>query len=141
MDQIPSRQYSREQCPSNPFARELARINPDMFRPILPALQPVLPLLKAIYQRTTPKDPEKATRTPATDTPYLDFTEACAYLRLTERQLRDLCRDQRITHARIDYRTFRFKRAIWTHGLTLTKCKENRFTTNARIALQAKFWA
>jgi excisionase family DNA binding protein len=110
MEQIPTRPYARE-TPSNPHARELARINPDMFKPIPPALQPVLPLLKAIYQRTTPKDPGKATRTLATDTPYLDFTEACAYLRLTERQLRDLCRDQRITHARIDYRTFRFKRA------------------------------
>jgi excisionase family DNA binding protein len=49
-----------------------------------------------------PKSPEA---------PYLDLAEACAYLRLTERQLKDLCRDQRITHARIDYRTFRFKRA------------------------------
>jgi hypothetical protein len=46
-----------------------------------------------------PKSPEA---------PYLDLAEACAYLRLTERQLKDLCRDQRITHARIDYRTFRF---------------------------------
>jgi excisionase family DNA binding protein len=82
-----------------------------MFRPIPPVLQPILRLLKAIYQRTVKKDPETATRIPAIETPYLDFTEACAYLRLTERQLRDLCRDQRITHARIDYRTFRFKRA------------------------------
>ena len=41
----------------------------------------------------------------------MDFDEACAYLRLTERQLRDLCRDQRITHSRIDYRTYRFKKS------------------------------
>lgn len=32
------------------------------------------------------------------------------YLRLTERQLKDLCRAQNITHARIDYRTYRFKK-------------------------------
>jgi excisionase family DNA binding protein len=42
---------------------------------------------------------------------YLTAQEAAAYLRLSERQLRDLCRDQRITHARFDYRTYRFKRA------------------------------
>jgi excisionase family DNA binding protein len=43
-------------------------------------------------------------------TEYLTHEEAAAYLRLTDRQLRDLCRDQRITHARFDYRTYRFKR-------------------------------
>ena len=48
---------------------------------------------------------------PIPDSPYMDFNEACAYLRLTQRQLRDLCRDQNITHARIDYRTYRFKKS------------------------------
>jgi excisionase family DNA binding protein len=47
----------------------------------------------------------------ASDFPYMDFNEACAYLRLTQRQLRELCRDQNITHARIDYRTYRFKKS------------------------------
>jgi excisionase family DNA binding protein len=40
----------------------------------------------------------------------LNLTEAAEYLRLTERQLRDLCREQRITHCRVDYRTYRFKK-------------------------------
>jgi excisionase family DNA binding protein len=48
---------------------------------------------------------------PARDSPYMDFSEACAYLRLTERQLKDLCREQNITHARFDYRTYRFRKA------------------------------
>ena len=39
------------------------------------------------------------------------FSEACTYLRLTERQLKDLCRDKGITHARFDYRTYRFRKA------------------------------
>jgi excisionase family DNA binding protein len=110
MDQIPTSPIARDRIPRSPFERELARIDPAMYKPIPPALQPIMPLLKAIYQRTTPKEPGKATATPAINTPYLDFGEACAYLRLTERQLRDLCRDQRITHARIDYRTYRFRR-------------------------------
>ena len=53
-------------------------------------------------------DPEPK---PGSDSPYMDFNEACAYLRLTQRQPRDLCRDQNITHARIDYRTYRFKKS------------------------------
>jgi excisionase family DNA binding protein len=61
-----------------------------------------LPLEEEPAPAPGPKSPES---------PYLEFAEACAYLRLTERQLRDLCRDRRITHARIDYRTFRFKQA------------------------------
>jgi excisionase family DNA binding protein len=65
------------------------------------------PLRLANEQEPAP-DPEPK---PASDSPYMDFNEACAYLRLTQRQLRDLCRDQNITHARIDYRTYRFKKS------------------------------
>jgi hypothetical protein len=42
---------------------------------------------------------------------YMNFEEATEYLRLTGRQLRDLCRDRNITHVRIDYRTYRFKQS------------------------------
>jgi excisionase family DNA binding protein len=42
---------------------------------------------------------------------YMDEKEAAAYLRLAARQLRDLCRDQNISHARIDYRTYRFRKS------------------------------
>jgi excisionase family DNA binding protein len=62
---------------------------------------------KVERKKTAPASEPK----PVPESPYMDFDEACAYLRLTERQLKDLCRDQRITHARIDYRTFRFKRS------------------------------
>ena len=40
-----------------------------------------------------------------------DLAQAAAYLRLSERQLRDLVRHRRITCSRIDYRTFRFRQA------------------------------
>jgi excisionase family DNA binding protein len=111
MDQILTSPYK---IPQSPYERELSCLDPALFKPIPPALQPIWPLLKAIYRRTAPKKPEKAAPTPepkSPESPYMDFDEACAYLRLTERQLRDLCRDQRITHSRIDYRTYRFKKS------------------------------
>ena len=45
-----------------------------------------------------------------TGSPYLSLVEAAEYLHLTERQLRDLCREKRITYCRVDYRTYRFKK-------------------------------
>jgi excisionase family DNA binding protein len=111
MDQIPTSPYK---IPRNAYQRELGAIDPALFKPIPPALQPLMPILKALLQRTA-TEPEKTAPAsepkPVPESPYMDFDEACAYLRLTERQLKDLCRDQRITHARIDYRTFRFKRS------------------------------
>ena len=100
--------------PTNPFARELTRIDLIKHQKIVPEIHPLLPILKAILRQTAPKeqsekpDPEPK---PASDSPYMDFNEACTYLRLTERQLKDLCRGQNITHARIDYRTYRFKKS------------------------------
>jgi excisionase family DNA binding protein len=94
----------------DPYERELSRLDPALFKPIPPALQSIWPLLKAIYQQTSrPLEPEKTA--PPVPGDYMDEKEAAAYLRLTARQLRDLCRDQNISHARIDYRTYRFKRA------------------------------
>ena len=115
---IPIPEFSREQIPRYPYEKEIRSIDPALFKPIPSTLQPIMPLLKAIYQRTAPKEPEKAPDLepkPLPESPYMDFNEASAYLRLTERQLKDLCRDQRITHARIDYRTFRFKKARLGH--------------------------
>jgi excisionase family DNA binding protein len=65
------------------------------------------PLHFPIQEEPTPAPEPK----PAQDSPYMAFSEACTYLRLTERQLKDLCRDQGITHARFDYRTYRFRKA------------------------------
>jgi hypothetical protein len=124
--------------PKNPFARELASIPQEMFRPIPPVLQPILRLLKAIYQRTVKKDPETATRIPAIETPYLDFTEACAYLRLTERQLRDLCRDHGSLTLGSTTALFGLSGPTWIHGSRPTKCRENRFTIDAGFALRCR---
>ena len=41
----------------------------------------------------------------------LDLRGAAQYLEMTTRKLKDLCRDKRITHSRLDYRTYRFTRA------------------------------
>jgi excisionase family DNA binding protein len=110
---IPIPEFSRQQIPRFPHEKEIRSIDPALFKPIPPSLQSIMPLLKAIYQRTAPREPEKTTSEPKPlpESPYMDFDEACAYLRLTERQLKDLCRDQRITHSRIDYRTYRFKKS------------------------------
>jgi hypothetical protein len=46
--------------PRNPYERELACIDPAMFTPIPPALQPLMPILKRILRQTAPKEePEK----------------------------------------------------------------------------------
>jgi excisionase family DNA binding protein len=42
---------------------------------------------------------------------YLTMEEAAQYVRLTERQLRELMKARRISYARIDYRNYRFKRS------------------------------
>jgi hypothetical protein len=108
MDQIPVSPYK---IPRNAYQRELSCLDPALFKPIPPALQPIWPLLKVIYRRAAPKEPERAapaSEPKSPESPCMDFDEACAYLRLTERQLRDLCRDQRITHF---YRTYRFKKS------------------------------
>jgi excisionase family DNA binding protein len=41
----------------------------------------------------------------------LNLKEASEYLGISERRLKDLCRERRISHGRVDYRTYRFTRA------------------------------
>lgn len=69
--------------------------------------QSPIDMLRVFFPGAFPKIPQQ---TPTEPGEYLTFEEAMEYLRLTERQLKDLCRAQNITHARIDYRTYRFKK-------------------------------
>jgi excisionase family DNA binding protein len=48
----------------------------------------------------------------------LDLRGGAQYLGMTTRKLKDLCRDKRITHSRLDYRTYRFTRADLDAWLT-----------------------
>jgi excisionase family DNA binding protein len=41
----------------------------------------------------------------------LTLIEAAAYLKLPVRSLRDLCKRKRVSHARLNYRTYRFRKA------------------------------
>ena len=45
---------------------------------------------------------------PAIKRDLFDLAQAAEYLRISPRKLKDLCRDGRITHDRLDYRTYRF---------------------------------
>jgi excisionase family DNA binding protein len=119
---IPIPEFSREQIPRFPHEREIRSIDPDLFNPVPPALQSIWPMMKAYRAKRTRED-GPGTKI-AARIPCMDLGEACAYLRLTERQLKDLCRDRIITHARIDYRTYRFKRADldeWFEGYKLRR--------------------
>jgi len=40
-----------------------------------------------------------------------DLAGAAQYLGMTTRKLKDLCRDKRIAHSRLDYRSYRFRRS------------------------------
>jgi hypothetical protein len=61
---IPIPEFSREQIPRFPHEREIRSIDPDLFNPVPPALQSIWPMMKAIYQRTAPKEPEKTAPEP-----------------------------------------------------------------------------
>jgi excisionase family DNA binding protein len=47
--------------------------------------------------------------TPFPDDRLLDLSEAATYLKLSNRQVRDLCRRHAITHMRIDRLNWRFR--------------------------------
>jgi excisionase family DNA binding protein len=86
--EIPTSPYK---IPKNPYERELASIDPVMYRPIPPALQPLMPLLKAIYQQTAPKKPEK-TRPQEPPGDYMTTDEVAAYVKRSPNTIRLWCR-------------------------------------------------
>jgi excisionase family DNA binding protein len=73
--------------PRNAYQRELSCLDPALFKPIPPALQPIWPMLKGIYRRTA-REPEKTAMAPASKsvTPetddYLTADEAAHYLKV-----------------------------------------------------------
>jgi excisionase family DNA binding protein len=62
-------------------------------------IQPTLILFRPVPALAEPENPA-----------LLDLARAAAYLGMKPRKLRDLCRENRITHSRPDYRTYRFLR-------------------------------
>jgi hypothetical protein len=58
MDRISLTPYK---IPRNPHERELASIDPAMYKPIPPALQPLMPILKRILRQTAPKEEREKT--------------------------------------------------------------------------------
>ena len=50
---IPIPEFSHEQIPRFPHEKEIRSIDPVMYKPIAPVLQPIMPLLKAIYRQST----------------------------------------------------------------------------------------
>jgi hypothetical protein len=58
MDQILT---SPHKIPKNPYECELSCLDPALFKPIPPALQPLMPILKAIYRQTALKEEREKT--------------------------------------------------------------------------------
>jgi excisionase family DNA binding protein len=86
--EIPTSPYK---IPKNPYERELGSIDPVMYKLIPPSLQSIWPLLKAIYQRTEPKEPKKS---PAPEPPgeYMTTDEVAAYIKRSPNTIRLWCR-------------------------------------------------
>jgi excisionase family DNA binding protein len=89
--------------------RQLPKLSKDTKRAVIDDLLETY-VAARVRNPSRTKVERKKTAPPAPGE-YMDEKEAAAYLRLTPRQLRDLCRDQNISHARIDYRTYRFKKS------------------------------
>jgi hypothetical protein len=62
MNPIPTSPFK---IPRDAYQRELACIDPVMYLPVPPTLRPLMPILKAIYQRTAPREPEKVKPVPS----------------------------------------------------------------------------
>jgi excisionase family DNA binding protein len=108
MDQIPPLPYK---IPRDAHQRELAAINPTMYRPIPPALRPLMPILKAIYRQTAPREPEKTANTTEQEKPLgslLSTERAAQYLDISPETLRRLCKRQVITFIRVTPHEYRF---------------------------------
>jgi excisionase family DNA binding protein len=108
MDQILTAPHK---IPKNPYARELGCLDPALFRPVPPELQSIWPLLKAIYQRTAPKEPKKACPTPEPKPPgsLLSVTEAAAIIGVTEDTIRKWARAGKIAAVRLSKVDVRFR--------------------------------
>jgi len=107
---IPIPEFSREQIPRFPHEKELRSMAamgmPVPFtrgeKTILTGLSAIREAIEAQKNEPEKVEPEKV---------YFTLEEAAEYLRLTDRQLKDLCRDKNISHARFDYRTYRFRKS------------------------------
>jgi excisionase family DNA binding protein len=60
--------------------------------PRYPTLLPLLPILKAIYQQTAPKEPEK-TQPPEPPGEYMTTIEVAAYVKRNSNTIRQWCRE------------------------------------------------
>jgi excisionase family DNA binding protein len=97
--------------PKNPNERELAAIDPAMYLPIPPALRPLLPIPKAIYRQTAPREPEKAANATEQEKPVgslLSTERAAQYLDVSPETLRRLCKRQVIAFIRVTPHEYRF---------------------------------
>jgi excisionase family DNA binding protein len=82
-----------------------------MYRPIPPALQPLMPILKAIYRQTAPREPEKTENATEQEKPggsLLSTERAAQYLDVSPETLRRLCKRQAITFIRVTPHEYRF---------------------------------
>ena len=73
--------------------------------------QSARPLLNALFPGSFPDPLHLPFEEKMATSEYLTMEEAAEYLRLTERQLRELIKAGRISYAKIDYRNYRFKRS------------------------------
>jgi excisionase family DNA binding protein len=108
MDQILLSPY---EIPRNAHQRELAAIDPAMYLPIPVALRPLMPILKAIYRQTAPRELEKTTNTTQQERPVgslLSTERAAQYLDISPETLRRLCKRQVITFIRVTPHEYRF---------------------------------
>jgi hypothetical protein len=69
----------------------LSGIDPIMYRPVSPTLLPLLPILKAVYQQTAPKELEQ-TRPPEPPGEYMTTDEVAAYVKRSPNTIRLWCR-------------------------------------------------
>ena len=108
MDQIPTSPYK---ITRDAHQRELATIDPIMYRPIAPALIPLMPILKTIYRQTAPREPEKTGIRTEQERPVgslLSTERAAQYLDISPETLRRLCKRQVITFIRVTPHEYRF---------------------------------
>jgi excisionase family DNA binding protein len=106
---IPIPEFSREQIPRFPHEKEIRSIDPALFKPIPPALQPIMPLLKAIYRQGTSMGLTEGDAKQERPVGSLLSTERAAqYLDISPETLRRLCKRKVITFIRVTPHEYRF---------------------------------